>query len=545
MQLNSEGLITLDRAVQLKPYQPRQFIEREYLTDTEIVTFTSYPAFVDVECFPNYFLISFKINGKFLYLECGQNRSFNPKMLSWIMNSYKTIGFNSIKYDLLMIWLAYTTQDTYRLKDASNDIIIRGVRKQDLQKEYQFFSPKTSHVDLIEVAPLKGSLKLYMARLHALRIQELPYPDTQELNEEEIKIVKQYNFNDLDGTELLYNFMKERLELREAMSIEYNEDLMSKSDAQIAEVILAKEVGKLNGKRPQRATINDGTIYHYFIPNYIQYQTPALLKLLERLRVAKFIVQPSGKIAIPEELKSSVKINKGVYRLGIGGLHSSEESITHKATKDISIVDRDVASYYPRLITTLGLYPSSCGPNFLTAFNKIIDIRLDAKEKKIFSRDKGLKIVINGTSGKLSDFWSIFYSPHNTIQMTVSGQLALLMLIEMFELAGIPVISANTDGIVMLVTKDKEETLKQIVAHWEKTTGFETEETRYKSYHARDVNAYFAVKMDGSVKVKGNPYSEVGSQSGTQLDVNPSILICSDAVKAFLSNGIPIEETII
>jgi len=528
----------------LKPYQPRQFIEREYLTDAEILSFTNYPAFVDVECYPNYFLISFKINGKFLCLECGQNRGFNPRMLSWIMNSYKTVGFNSIKYDLLMIWLAYTTQDTHVLKDASNDIIVREMRKQDLQKEYQFFSPKTSHVDLIEVAPLKGSLKLYGARLHSPRIQELPYPDTQELNEKEIEIVRNYNFNDLDVTEQLYNFMKERLELREAMSIEYNEDLMSKSDAQIAEVILAKEVGKLNGKRPQRATIEAGTVYRYIIPDYIQYKTPTLNSLLERLRVAKFIVQPSGKIAIPEELKTSVQINKGVYRLGIGGLHSSEETVTYKATEDMAIVDRDVASYYPRLITTLKLFPASCGPNFLVAFNKIIDIRLDAKKKKIFSRDKGLKIVINGTSGKLSDVWSIFYAPDLTIQMTVSGQLALLMFIEWLELSGIQVISANTDGIVMLVTKDKEETLKQIVAHWEKTTGFETEETRYKSYHARDVNAYFAVKMDGSVKVKGNPYSEVGSQSGTQLDVNPSILICSDAIKSFLANGKPIEQTI-
>src|SRR5882724_10372851 len=334
MQTNLNGFIKLTKKVTLKPYQPRQFIGREYLTDAEIVTFTNYPAFVDVECYPNFFLITFKINGRFLSLECGQDRSFNPKMLSWIMNSYKTIGFNSIKYDLLMIWLSYNIQDTRVLKDASNDIIIREMRKQDLQKEYQFFSPKTSHVDLIEVAPLKGSLKLYMARLHAPRIQELPYPDTQELNEEEIQVVRNYNFNDLDVTEQLYNFMKERLELREAMSIEYSEDLMSKSDAQIAEVILAKEVGKLNGKRPQRATIDNGTIYRYVIPDYIQYQIPALLKLLERLRVAKFIVQPSGKIAIPEELKTSVQINKGVYRLGIGGLHSSEEAVTYKATKD-------------------------------------------------------------------------------------------------------------------------------------------------------------------------------------------------------------------
>ncbi len=171
-------------------------------------------------------------------------------------------------------------------------------------------------------------------------------------------------------------------------------------------------------------------------------------------------------------------------------------------------------------------------------------MELKRQYTQLSANDKGKKITINGTSGKLSDVWSVFYAPDLTIQMTVTGQLALLMFIEMLELSGIQVISANTDGIVMLVPKDKEDALTSIVTQWETTTGFETEETRYKGYYARDVNAYFAVKLDGSVKVKG-PYSEVGSQSGTQLDTNPTTLICSDAVKLFLSKNIPIEETIL
>jgi hypothetical protein len=338
--------------------------------------------------------------------------------------------------------------------------------------------------------------------------------------------------------------MKERLDLRESLGNEYHENLMSKSDAQIAEVILVKEVAKLNGKRPSRQDVEPGTVFRYEVPHYIDYKTPELKKLLERIRIAKFTVMPSGKMDIPEEVKQHVKVNSGIYRLGIGGLHSSEETVSYKSGDKFSIVDRDVASYYPRLITTLGIYPISCGPNFLTAFNQIIDIRLDAKAKKIFSRDKGLKIVINGTSGKLSDVWSTFYSPDNTIQMTVSGQLALLMFVELLEQEGIRVVSANTDGIVMLVPSDKENTYEQVYKYWESISGFTTEETRYKSYYARDVNAYFAVKLDGKIKKKGNPYAEVGSQSGTQLDVNPTVQICSDAVEALLSKGIPIEQTI-
>ena len=114
-------------------------------------------------------------------------------------------------------------------------------------------------------------------------------------------------------------------------------------------------------------------------------------------------------------------------------------------------------------------------------------------------------------------------------------------------MCGFKVISANTDGIVTLVPKDKEEKYLECAQYWEAVTGFNTEETRYSAYYARDVNSYFAIKAGAKsrddIKVKG-PYSEIGSQSGTQLDTNPTAQICTDAVKQLLLDGTPIEETI-
>jgi hypothetical protein len=546
MPLDANGLITLERKAVLKPYQPRSFVEREFLTDAEVLANVGGTLFLNIESYPNYFLITFKLHNtnKYLQLECGEGLTFNPQFLSWLMFNYRTVGFNSINYDLLVLWASYREQYAPLLKDITNDIIINNKRDWEVKKEYGFQTFSTNHIDLIEVAPLKGSLKLYGARLHTESIQEQPFDINEDLTSFQIDELKKFNCTQLNITEQLFDFMKERLDLRESLGNEYHENLMSKSDAQIAEVILVKEITKLNGKKPSRQDVEPGTVFRYEVPHYIDYQTPELKKLLERVRTSKFTVMPSGKMDIPEEVKAHVKINNGTYRLGIGGLHSSEETVAYKSSEIVSIVDRDVASYYPRLITTLGLYPVSCGPNFLVAFNKIIDVRLDAKARKIFSRDKGLKIVINGTSGKLSDVWSTFYSPDNTIQMTVSGQLALLMFVELLEQEGIKVVSANTDGIVMLVPTNKEATYEQIYKYWESISGFTTEETRYSSYYARDVNAYFAVKLDGKVKKKGNPYAEVGSQSGTQLDVNPTVQICSDAVEALLSKGVPIEHTI-
>lgn len=545
MGLDAEGFLSLEpNKVQLRPYQPRPFKPVSYITDAELQANIGKTLFVDIENYKNYFLIAFKGWGKYHILEA----PFNPHKLSWIMHNYRTVGFNSIKFDLPVIWYSYVTQDHRDLCQLVSALILEGLWYQQAQQEFKFKIFPTPHIDCIEVAPLKGSLKLYGARLHAPRIQDLPFDLSLPLTEEQKPIVKNYCFNDLDTTELLFDFMKERIELRQNMSTEYQLDLLSKSDAQIAEAVLIKEVTKLNGIRPKRPNITVGTKFNYIPPLYLKFQTPILQKLLETIKQAKFIIGLTGKVGLPEELKASVKIGIAEYRLGNGGLHSSEENVCYKATNNISIVDRDVRSYYPRLTTTLKLYPRAMGPAFLVAYENIIQSRFAAKDANRTTEANGKKIVVNGAGGKYSDPYSVLYDPELTIQQNITGQLDLLLAIELFELCGMQVISANTDGIVTLVKKEQEIKYLECVAYWENLTGFQTEETRYASYWARDVNSYFAVKVGAKtikdIKVKG-PYSEVGSQSGTQLDTNPTSQICSDAVKWLLLNGIPIEKTIL
>ena len=104
-QLTSEGLISLNKSIELLPYKSRQFIEREYLTDAEMLANIGGTLLVDIELYPNYFLCTFKLHNtnKFLSFECGEGKEFNAKFLSWVMWNYRTVGFNSIDYDLLII----------------------------------------------------------------------------------------------------------------------------------------------------------------------------------------------------------------------------------------------------------------------------------------------------------------------------------------------------------------------------------------------------------------------------------------------------------
>lgn len=544
MKLDEDGYLVIGKGVTLKPYRPRPILPREYMSEHELRSSAGGDIILDGEYFPNYHMMGFKHvqSGKYIRVD----GNFDPFFISWIINSFRSVGFNSLPFDLPMLWASYINRDPRFLKAVANDLILSGKRPNEIAKEYGFEIYKLQsrqHIDLFNVCPLKGSLKLYGARLHSKRIQELPFPDNEPLQDWQVPVVQEYNCNDLDVTEQVFKFCKERLELREAISIEYDEDLMSKSDAQMAEVVIPKEVAKLNKRWPKRPEIEAGTVYKYSCPQYLSFVTKPMQDLLAKVKRAEFIVQDNGKIALPEELKTAVQIGDGIYRLGIGGLHSSEEETGYEANEEFTLSDRDMVSYYPNILINGGLYPSALGPNFLIVFKGFKSQRVEAKRTKNFTKDKGLKIFINGMSGKLSDEWSKMYSPDLTIQMTVTGQLTLLLFIEILVCNGFKVISANTDGIVIYHRRNEVEKLLYWIKFFEQITGFETENTEYIRYYARDVNAYFAVKTDGSVKVKG-PYSEVGSQSGTQLDNNPIHLICSDAIKLFLSKGTPVEETI-
>lgn len=521
----------------------------EIMSDAELLSLPLGSTFVlDTECYENYFLIALKsvLNGKVVIFEkWEQNNLFidNAKLL-WIMNNFATVGFGSRDYDIPIIRVAMQGFSNKFLKGVSNWIIFDNIRPWQVEQKYNLIPVMWNHVDLIEVAPLKGSLKLYAGRLHCKRMQDLPYEHDMILNENEIERLIQYCVNDLDNTELLLVELGPQLALRCDISNSYRLDVRSRSDAQIAEYVIVSELEKLNGKKAYRPEIPPGKTYYYTAPPFIKYKTKLLRDMLEVITRAKFVVDENGSIEMPKEIgELKLKIGSCVYRMGIGGLHSSEKCIAHIADENTLLVDRDVASYYPSIILNGQLYPKHLGRAFLTVYKTLVQRRLDAKLTGDTVSADSLKITINGSFGKLGSKWSALYAPDLLIQVTVTGQLSLLLLIEMLELEGIPVVSANTDGVLIKCSKDKEQSMSAVVAMWEKATAFVTEETRYKAVYSRDVNNYIAVKQDGKTKTKGC-FAEKGSGGNTVLSKNAENLICNDAVMEFVTKGTPVEDTI-
>lgn len=168
--------------------------------------------------------------------------------------------------------------------------------------------------------------------------------------------------------------------------------------------------------------------------------------------------------------------------------------------------------------------------------NESVDTLRKALRDLKAKNDSG-KIQLNGSFGKLGSVWSKLYAPQLLIQTTITGQLALLMLIESIESTGAMIVSANTDGIVIRASKALKPAVDAAVKDWEGTTGFETEETVYRALFSRDVNGYIAIKPDGSVKLKG-PFAKGGLQK------NPTNEVCIDAAIKWLRDGVSVHDTI-
>ena len=183
---------------------------------------------------------------------------------------------------------------------------------------------------------------------------------------------------------------------------------------------------------------------------------------------------------MPKEIeKLRIKLGNSTYNMSMGGLHSMESSVGYRADENTIIADNDVASYYPRIILNQGLFPEHLGEAFLEVYNTIVEKRLEAKKNGNKAVANSLKIVINGSFGKFGNKWSTLYSPQLMLQVTLTGQLSLLMLIEMLEHFQIPCISGNTDGVISMYPKSLHERARGVIAMWEEITNFETEETHH------------------------------------------------------------------
>lgn len=509
-------------------------------------------AVCDIECFHDYFLVMFSriaedgTKTPFKGFEQYKGQPLDRRGIVAVLQRHTIVTFNGNNYDMCMLMYALKSVSNKDLKRASDHIIQGNLRNWQFYQEYGVeVHDSVDHIDLIEVAKGQASLKIYGGRLHSETMQDLPYHFDDhifiDVSEEEdlsssVRRKTTFNYcgNDLATTKDLWKALHKVIKIREMMSEQYGIDLRSKSDAQIAEAVIKARIEELTGRRvykPNESTHN--TSFRYKTPDFISFQTPDMQRVLHTVKNTLFHVR-NGKVEMPESLsKMLIGLGDSRYKLGIGGLHSTESSISHHADEDHDLSEDDAKSYYPSIIIRCRLYPKHLGEVFLDVYEPIYDERQVA----IGEKKETFKIILNGSFGKFGSCYSILFAPDLLIQTTITGQLCLLMLIEAFEEEGIPVVSANTDGVVTRCPKYLAATKARIIKEWEDKTGLVMESTQYKSIYSRDVNNYIAIKFDGSAKRKG-------AYAKPAIDKNPTASIAVEAVVEYLTKGTPVEDTI-
>jgi DNA polymerase elongation subunit (family B) len=489
---------------------------------------------IDTEVFKNLFLLCG------LILETGDrfhiwgHEEDACDRLKELMKSNNTfITFNGNRYDMPVISYFMTGKTTEETKALGDKIIQENLMPWEAEKSFGFKISMMDHIDLIEVAPSFVSLKTYGARMNMPVIQDLPFHHDSIIEEDDFDVVLKYCHNDLDTTAELYNRLQGQLQLRVEISKEYGFDARSKSDSQVAEQMFMKKL-KLKRKEP---VIPKAVSYK--APEFIQFKTAELQDLLKRMESHSFDVAESGHVILPDFLKDGlVNIGKGIYQMGVGGLHSQHDRKVCYVTDDENcVVDYDVASYYPAIMLNCNLIPMNTGVKFLEEYRKVFHRRLEGKRAGNMVIADSLRIALNGTFGKTANKYSPLYSPDVMINITLTGQLTLLNLIETLEYHKINVISANTDGIMLYYRKFGHPVVEKIIKDFSQRTGFIFEATPYRCVALKDVNNYYAVKEDRSVKIKG-------IYSAPTLSKNPTAPVVSKAVANWLSRGTPFEETL-
>lgn len=552
----------------------------------------------DCEVAPNAFGLGVKRveDGRKVWYEFSEWENFDRDRVRQALRNNQIIGFNSAAFDLPIIYMALNGATNHELMDAATRIIQERIPAWRADREFGVTIPKLDHIDLFDTNPsVMTGLKQLAGRMHAKLLQDLPFKPNTSLTRTEWLEGRDYCLNgDLEGTHMLFDRMREPIQLREVMRERYNTmDLRSKSDAQVGETIIKTEVERKRGDRIKKAVIAEGSTFRYEVPDWMAFKTPMMQQVLETIRTTDFVIGKGGKVAFPKEfdqieivfddnsigtfthertLYPEVTFGDTNYTLGIGGLHSTEANRSVHSDNQYVLIDADVASQYPSIIMKLGLFPKATGQDFLPVYKSIIDARLAAKRSKDKITDKGLKIAINGSYGKLGSAYSTLFAPHLMVAVTLTGQLSLLMLIEEAHLRGIPVVSANTDGVVFkcprdlwdgFVMRDGTPTdrlapspIQDIIEWWEGVTSFNLEFAEYRSIYNQSVNTYIAIKPDGSFKRKGavaNHWREELPWGGKNtcydpirsgLMKNPQMTICADAVLGQLLHGIPVEKTI-
>ena len=411
--------------------------------------------------------------------------------------------------------------------------------------------------------------------------------------------IMHYNLNDVFIVCEMIRLYIDEVRLRYNISKAYEVDVLSSSRSNIADNLFVKFYSEFSGLAESqwrgRKTERTAMSFKRVIFPFIKFKTKELQELLEEMK--KVVIYSIGKKALKEiapkypELKYlktnnesgwfEVKINNLIYTIATGGLHSQD--IPRELKSKLTFVDDcklsdckeggskeedapsvwdvitdnsyiyvhwDIASFYPSIMDVYKIAPAHMNEGvFVKLIHWLKETRVTAKHSKEDYIDgipkdvlaQVLKIVINSIYGKLGFEKGDICDRLAVLKVTINGQLMIMMLCESLELAGIEVVSANTDGIVVKLHKKNKAKFEEIADEWKRLTKLDADSEEYRCYINRDINNYVIEELNGKVSYKGALHP---TMYAVDLQKGYDMPIVAKAVVDYFLNDKPILETL-
>lgn len=428
------------------------------------------------------------------------------------------IGYNIRDYDSYIFKGILAGFNPYEINEHIITKGLKGYQFSNVLREYPLIT-----YDLLQ---LNTSLKqLEAMQGHNVYESEVDFRLKRKLTTAEIKETISYCRNDVEETINLFTQLKGDFDVQLELINEFKLPIsyMGKTQSQlVAEIMQA-----------QRVDCEDE--FNLNFPPY-----------LERIRKYKHIVDwfkkfKTDKKFTDEEKKEIYSQNLNVEVAGVphtfawGGLHGA----LLKYFGEGYYLHIDVSQYYPSLTVGHNYFSRATSEEGKKRYDMMRreSIRLK-KFPELKTKRNGYKLCNNKAYGCMKDKYNALYDPLMANNICVTGQLALLLLIEMLEDV-CKLIQSNTDGlIVKLNNLDDYELIDDICYEWEQLTGVKLAfDPIITKIYQKDVNNYLFINEEGEVESKG---AYVKGLSALDNDLP----IVNKALKEYMVNGTPVETTI-
>lgn len=360
-----------------------------------------------------------------------------------------------------------------------------------------------------------------------------------------------YNKNDVFLCCEMVRQKPDEVKLRYSITNAFGVNVLSSARANIADKLTIKFYSNMSGLSPKQfikeRTERTKLSFKKIIFPHIKFKTPELQKMLSEMM--QVTITRTNKDAFSKE----IEFYGTKYTLATGGIHSQDPPRICRSDDKFVYLHHDYTSYYPSIMISYNIAPKHLDR---VTFVKMVDYLKQTRVKCKHTPDseghvmegvpnkigaEALKIVINSIYGKLGSELFFLYDRFAQMQVTINGQLMTMTLIEELELNGIHVISANTDGIVIKLPRDKFNVYKEITDRWNETNKMGADYEEYQMIASRDVNNYFDIQTNGTIEYKGalDP-----KQYLKELKKGYDAPVVAIAVFEYLVNNIPVMTTL-